>query len=127
MKLGVRSPRGVPLKLAVLLASLVWLAATPRVDAQPREPFVTPLTLEEMSGRQAVFETDLGPITIDPASASTSFFIVTGTAPELDGEYTACGVVVAGLDVVGAIEAEPTDGEAPVNRVEIIDAGVVRR
>ena len=63
----------------------------------------------------------------DPASASTSFFIVTGTAPELDGEYTAFGVVVEGLDVVAAIEREPTDGEAPVNRVEIIDAEVVRR
>ena len=63
----------------------------------------------------------------DPASASTSFFIVTGAAPELDGEYTAFGVVVEGLDVVAAIEREPTDGEAPVNRVEIIDAEVVPR
>ena len=63
----------------------------------------------------------------DPASASTSFFIVTGTAPELDGQYTAFGVVVEGLDVVAAIEGEPIAGEAPVNRVEIIDAEVVRR
>lgn len=63
----------------------------------------------------------------DPASASTSFFVVTGAAPELDGEYTAFGVVVEGLDVVAAIEGEPTAGETPVNRVEIIDAEVVRR
>ena len=63
----------------------------------------------------------------DPASASTSFFIVTGTAPELDGQYTAFGVVSEGMDVVEVIEAEPTDGEAPVRRIEIVSAEVVRR
>ncbi len=63
----------------------------------------------------------------DPASASTSFFIVTDTASELDGVYTVFGVVVEGLDVVAAIEAVPTNGETPVERVEIVDAEVVRR
>ena len=63
----------------------------------------------------------------DPASASTSFFIVTGPAPALDGVYTVFGVVAAGLDVVARIEAAPTDGETPVDRVEIIDAEVTRR
>ena len=63
----------------------------------------------------------------DPASASTSFFIVTGTAPELDGQYTVFGVVSEGMDVVEAIEAEPTDGETPVSRIEIVSAEVVRR
>jgi cyclophilin family peptidyl-prolyl cis-trans isomerase len=41
--------------------------------------------------------------------------------------YTAFGVVVEGLDVVAAIEATPTNGETPTNRIEIIDAEVVRR
>lgn len=64
----------------------------------------------------------------DPSSASTSFFICTGVASELDRQYTAFGVVVEGLDVVRVIEATPTDGEeAPVERVEIRDARVVRR
>lgn len=63
----------------------------------------------------------------DPASASTSFFIVTGPAPVLDGVYTVFGVVAAGLDVVARIEAAPTEGETPVDRVEIIDAAVTRR
>ena len=63
----------------------------------------------------------------DPASASTSFFICTDVAEELDGVYTAFGVVVEGLDVVAAIEATPTNGETPTNRIEIIDAEVVRR
>ena len=63
----------------------------------------------------------------DPASASTSFFIVTATAPALDGVYTVFGVVVEGLDVVDRIEAAPTEGETPVKRIEIVDAEVVRR
>ncbi len=63
----------------------------------------------------------------DPASASTSFFICTDVAEELDGVYTAFGVVIEGLDVVVAIEATPTNGEAPIDRIEIITAEVVRR
>jgi peptidyl-prolyl cis-trans isomerase B (cyclophilin B) len=55
----------------------------------------------------------------DPASASTSFFISTATATALDGQYTAFGRVVSGLDVVDAIEAVPVDGEAPRTRVEL--------
>ena len=63
----------------------------------------------------------------DPASASTSFFICTATAPALDGVYTVFGVVVEGLDAVERIEAVPTEGETPVDRVEIVSAEVVRR
>lgn len=55
----------------------------------------------------------------DPASATTSFFIVTGDAPSLDGKYTAFGRVVNGMPVVEAIEQAPVTGEAPVTRVEI--------
>lgn len=55
----------------------------------------------------------------DPASASTSFFIVTGTPPGLDGVYTAFGKVVGGMDVVDAIERVERKGEEPVTRVEV--------
>ena len=64
----------------------------------------------------------------DPASASTSFFICTDVADELDGVYTAFGVVVDGFDVVAAIEAVPTnDEESPLERVELREIRVVRR
>ncbi len=53
------------------------------------------------------------------ASASTSFFIVTGTAASLDHKYTAFGRVVDGMQVVKAIEAVPTDGDKPLTRVEL--------
>ena len=45
-----------------------------------------------------------------PASASTSFFICTGTSTALDGAYTAFGRVVDGMPVVEAIEASPRTG-----------------
>jgi cyclophilin family peptidyl-prolyl cis-trans isomerase len=64
----------------------------------------------------------------DPASASTSFFICTDVAEELDGQYTVFGVVVEGLDVVAAIERVPADDdERPLGRVELREVRVVRR
>lgn len=62
----------------------------------------------------------------DPASASTSFFICTATAPSLDNKYTAFARVVEGMDVVTAIEQEPLDGEAPRTRIELKSVRVVR-
>lgn len=55
-----------------------------------------------------------------PDSATSSFFIVTGTATALDGQYSAFGRVVDGLDVVQKIETVPVDGETPVDRVELV-------
>ncbi len=55
----------------------------------------------------------------DPASATTSFFIVTGDAPSLDGKYTVFGRVVDGIAAVEAIEQAPVNGEAPVSRIDL--------
>jgi cyclophilin family peptidyl-prolyl cis-trans isomerase len=63
----------------------------------------------------------------DPASATSSFFIVLAAAPALDGQYTVFGRVVDGLDVVDAIEAVPVDGEAPVSRIEVTRVTLVGR
>ena len=63
----------------------------------------------------------------DPASASTSFFLCTGPAPSLDGQYTAFGEVEAGLDVLEALERVPLDGETPVTPVELKRVTVERR
>lgn len=60
----------------------------------------------------------------DPDSASTSFFLVLGDAPHLDGKYTAFGRVVAGMEVLDAFEKEPVDGETPRRRLEPIEASV---
>ena len=55
----------------------------------------------------------------DPASATSSFFIVTGDASSLDGKYTAFGRVIDGMAVVDAIESAPLQGEAPVTRIDL--------
>lgn len=60
----------------------------------------------------------------DPASASTSFFLVTADAPSLDGKYTAFARVVDGMAALEAIEASPVNGEAPVTRIELTSVKV---
>lgn len=62
----------------------------------------------------------------DPASATTSFFIVTADAPSLDGKYTVFGRVTDGLPAVEAIEQSPVNGEAPITRVELKSVKVVK-
>ena len=58
-------------------------------------------------------------------SAMTSFFIVTGRATALDGQYSVFGRVVSGYDVVETIEALPAgEDEAPFERVAIVRARV---
>jgi peptidyl-prolyl cis-trans isomerase B (cyclophilin B) len=62
----------------------------------------------------------------DPASASSSFFIVLGRAPSLDNQYTVFGRVVAGLDVLDRIETAPVTGEAPVTRIDVSTVRLLR-
>jgi peptidyl-prolyl cis-trans isomerase B (cyclophilin B) len=52
-------------------------------------------------------------------SALTSFFIVLGDQPALDGTYTVFGRVVEGMDVVEKIGAVPQQNERPTERVDI--------
>src|SRR5215472_2796735 len=47
----------------------------------------------------------------DPASATTSFFIVLADAPNLDGKYTVFGRVVEGMDTLAKIEGSEVNGE----------------
>jgi cyclophilin family peptidyl-prolyl cis-trans isomerase len=47
-----------------------------------------------------------------------------GAAPHLDGQYSAFGRIVEGLEVLDAFEKEELDGETPKRRLEIIEAVV---
>lgn len=60
----------------------------------------------------------------DPDSATTSFFLVLGDSPHLDGKYSAIGRVVEGIEVLDAFEKEEVDGEKPKRRLEIIEATI---
>jgi len=55
----------------------------------------------------------------DPASATTSFFIVTGTAASLDNKYTVFARVIDGMAVVDAMDQAAVNGETPLDRIEL--------
>lgn len=60
----------------------------------------------------------------NPDSATTSFFLVLGPAPHLDGQYAAFGRVVSGMEVLDAFEKEEVDGEKPKRRLEVTEATI---
>lgn len=60
----------------------------------------------------------------EPDSATTSFFLMLGPAPHLDGQYAAFGRIVEGVEVLDAFEKEELDGEPPKRRLEILDASI---
>jgi cyclophilin family peptidyl-prolyl cis-trans isomerase len=61
----------------------------------------------------------------DPNSASTSFFLMLGAAPHLDGQYSAFGRITEGLEILEAFEKEPVEGETPKRTLEIIEATIL--
>jgi peptidyl-prolyl cis-trans isomerase B (cyclophilin B) len=60
----------------------------------------------------------------DPNSATTSFFLMLGAGTNLDGQFSAFGRVVEGLDVLDAFAKEEVDGETPKRRLEIVEAAI---
>jgi cyclophilin family peptidyl-prolyl cis-trans isomerase len=50
---------------------------------------------------------------------------VTGSAPSLDGKYTAFGRVLDGMGVVEKIDAAPVNGDAPVSRIDLVRVRIV--
>ena len=56
----------------------------------------------------------------DPNSAGSQFFIMVGNAPHLDGQYTAFGKVVKGMEAADQIVAQQRDGrDNPLERIEM--------
>lgn len=62
----------------------------------------------------------------EPNSATTHFFILVGDGSNLDGQFSAFGRVVAGIEVADAINRAPTENEKPVVPVRITHAGVAQ-
>jgi len=58
----------------------------------------------------------------EPDSAATSFFLMLDAAPHLDGQYTIFAEVVAGMEVLEAFDKLEVKEEAPVVRVELVEA-----
>lgn len=68
--------------------------------------------------------------TSDPNSAGSQFFVMDGTTPHLDGQYTAFGKVIKGIDVVDKITAVPTTGpehSTPTQDIKMTSVRIVPR
>jgi peptidyl-prolyl cis-trans isomerase B (cyclophilin B) len=63
----------------------------------------------------------------DPNSATTSFFLMLGPEPHLDGQYAAFGRITEGIETLDAFEKEELDGETPRRRLEILSATIEDR
>ena len=56
----------------------------------------------------------------DPDSAGSQFFVVVKDSDFLDGQYTAFGRVISGMDVVDQIVDSPRDNkDNPIDRIEM--------
>jgi peptidyl-prolyl cis-trans isomerase B (cyclophilin B) len=64
----------------------------------------------------------------DPNSAGSQFFIMVDDAPYLDGQYTAFGKVIGGMDVVDKIVGAPRDGrDNPLKSIYITHVSLEER
>lgn len=61
----------------------------------------------------------------DPGSATTSFFVCTGSCSSLDGKYTAFARVSRGMDIVQAIATVAVDGETPKEKMTLARVRIV--
>ena len=61
----------------------------------------------------------------NPDSAGSQFFIMTGDAPHLDGQYAGFGKVIEGIEIVDKISKVETDlRDMPVEKIVIEDVTV---
>jgi len=63
----------------------------------------------------------------EPDSAETSFFICLGNAGSLDGQYTAFGKVVEGMEILERFQDVPVDGEAPKERLVLKKVTIAKK
>jgi peptidylprolyl isomerase len=61
----------------------------------------------------------------DPGSANSQFFIMFEPAPHLDGQYTAVGRVVEGMDVVDSLERGAGPNGAVLENPDLIESARV--
>jgi cyclophilin family peptidyl-prolyl cis-trans isomerase len=61
----------------------------------------------------------------DPDSGTSSFSILLGTAPHLDGQYTIFGALTHGWEVIENFQKVPRNGSAPLMRLSVTEAWYV--
>ena len=66
----------------------------------------------------------------DPNSAGSQFFVMDGTTPHLDGQYSAFGKVIKGIEVVDKVTAVPVGGpqqSSPTQEIKMTSVRIVPR
>lgn len=80
----------------------------------------TDLVKAEFSKKSHIRGVLSGARTNDPNSYSGQFFICVGSPTFLDGQYTAFGEVISGMEVADVIVASPRDaGDNPLEKIEM--------
>jgi cyclophilin family peptidyl-prolyl cis-trans isomerase len=96
---------------------------TPLTDEQRAAIHPIPAEFSSLHHRRGVLS--MARADGEPDSAETSFSVLLGDAPHLDGKYTIFGEVVAGMDVFDEMLNVPRNGTAPVVRLQVSQARVV--
>jgi peptidyl-prolyl cis-trans isomerase B (cyclophilin B) len=86
---------------------------------EPQERAVQPLQPEFSDTPHEKGIVSMARVSGEPASATTSFFIVLARAERLDRQYSVFGRVVSGMDVVEKMEAVPVNGETPITPITV--------
>lgn len=104
--------------------------SSPEMEREPPLPanlrsLIVPLPLEASSLKHKRGVVSMAREDGDVNSARTSFSILLGDAPHLDGKYTIIGHVEYGMDVVDELIKAPLNGTRPMARLPVINAGLV--
>ena len=68
--------------------------------------------------------------TSDPNSGGSQFFVMDGTTPHLDGQYSVFGKVIKGIEVVDKVTAVPTAGperSSPTKEIKMTSVRIIPR
>lgn len=92
---------------------------TPELAARARRTVADePSAVRHVRGIVSMARTD------EPNSATTNFFILTGSGAHLDGKFAAFARVRTGMEAVDAINQAPVEGETPAKPVKLVRASV---
>lgn len=92
---------------------------TPELDKRMRRAIPDePNQIKHERGILSMARTD------EPNSATTHFFVLVDSAPNLDGTFSAFGRVTKGMDIVDAINKMPVENEKPTKPVRITRGSV---
>lgn len=109
--------------------NFVLQLSSPEYDRQPPLPANLKSLIKPIPAEFSKIKHERGVVSMarkdgDNDSATTSFSILLGPAPHLDGKYTIVGHVAYGMDVVDELVKAPLNGNAPRQRIKVLQTGL---